>query len=112
LIEGIKKLAKPGLSLLWLMAVLIAPATFAGDEDMSPNAYHIFDPETGYMITVESVPDGQQASNEGNSTLATGSTADQSTTSEKPGVWSYLIIAIALAAGFTAWLRYRIRDVA
>lgn len=38
----------------WIGAlVAIVSLAHAGDEDMSPSAYHVFDPETGYMMTVD-----------------------------------------------------------
>lgn len=39
--------------LLLLSALPGAQPAFGGDEDISPSAYQIFDPETGYMIPVD-----------------------------------------------------------
>lgn len=44
------------MKMLALTLLLLAPALYAGDEDMSPSAYQIFDPETGFTITVEPDP--------------------------------------------------------
>lgn len=109
MINEIKTVRKICLSLLCLTAVFMAPASFAGDEDMSPNAYHIFDPETGYMITVESVPEGQQASPEADVVIARESQADRVEISTEPRFWTYLLIAILIAGGLAAWKRSRDR---
>lgn len=39
--------------LLWLATFALTSPAVAGDEDISPSAYQIFDPETGYMIPVD-----------------------------------------------------------
>lgn len=107
MIKDIKIFKKTFISLLCLIAVLATPASHAGDEDMSPNAYHIFDPETGYMITVESVPEGQQSSLEPDAFLDAGSPDDQIEGTEKSNAWVYVLTAIVVAVGFTAWKRNR-----
>ncbi len=43
-----------------LVLILGTLAAYAGDEDMSPSAYHVFDPVTGYMITVDPLDEEQQ----------------------------------------------------
>jgi hypothetical protein len=46
--------------LTWLMTGVLlcsqAPVIKAGDEDLSPSAYQLFDPETGYMVKVTPPP--------------------------------------------------------
>ena len=60
-----------------LLLLLTAFGAQAGDEDMSPSAYHVFDPETGYMVTVDPLAeeqpleDGDDASAGAESTSAT-----------------------------------------
>lgn len=46
-----------------LSLLLIAFGAQAGDEDMSPSAYHVFDPETGYMVTVDPMAEEQPLEN-------------------------------------------------
>lgn len=38
---------------IWLLMLMQILPVMAGDEDMSPSVYQIFDPETGYMIPVD-----------------------------------------------------------
>jgi len=105
LIKGTNSFKKTYSCLLCLTAVLATPATYAGDEDMSPNAYHIFDPETGYMITVESLPDGQQALAEADANSTADPLKDQAEDAIQNQTWIYLIAAILLAGGFAGWRR-------
>jgi hypothetical protein len=108
LIDGIKIFSKFCTGILCLTAILTTPVTFAGDEDMSPNAYHIFDPETGYMITVESVPDGQSISTETDSNEPAQPLGDQSETTRTSDIWIYLIGALLVAVGLAVWKRNKI----
>jgi len=88
--------------LLLLTALVISPCLYAGDEDMSPNAYHIFDPETGYMVTVESQPDAQQ----GQSMTAIDPNAEAEQADEDDGHftvlqrWIFLLAVILLAGAY------------
>jgi hypothetical protein len=100
-----KHLTTTRTCLLCLTVLLVSPAIFAGDEDMSPNAYHIFDPETGYMITVESVPDGQIAPTGADSNKPVPSLGNQTETARDSQSWLYLIAAMLVVAGFAAWKR-------
>jgi len=86
-----------------LLPLLLGLATTlnAGDEDMSPSAYHVFDPETGYMITVDPMDEEQQVS------AATDGVPPE-VAPTVPGTWQYWMVAIAIAAGVAAWL-YRKR---
>lgn len=47
--------------LLSLVLMFAAGSLYAGDEDMSPSAYHVFDPETGFMVTVDPTDEEQPA---------------------------------------------------
>ena len=78
---------------------------YAGDEDMSPSAYHVFDPVTGYMITVDPLDEEQpdpaptdDASPEVETTEVTGEP-----TASVP--WQYWIATIVVAGGIAVWLR-------
>lgn len=103
--NDLKLVSRFCVSLLCLTAILMTPATHAGDEDMSPNAYHIFDPETGYMITVESQPDAQGASAEADANIAAETPDDQAENLAQSQFLSYLLIAILIAGGLIAWRR-------
>jgi hypothetical protein len=107
LIDGFKIFSKFCIGILCLTAILTTPASFAGDEDMSPNAYHIFDPETGYMITVESVPDGQSATTVVDSSQPAQAPADRQGAAQITQVWIYVIAAMLVAGGLIAWRRNR-----
>jgi len=70
----------------------------AGDEDMSPSAYHVFDPETGYMITVDPMDEEQQVPPVVDEELpAVGPTT--------PVAWQFWIATLVVATGIVAWLR-------
>ena len=60
---------KPAPLLLVTCLVLPLPGQ-AGDEDMNPSMYQIFDPETGYMIPVEKPP-GHTTGQQNHSTVQT-----------------------------------------
>ncbi|MEX2497119.1 MAG: hypothetical protein WD448_13570 [Woeseia sp.] len=83
------------------MAVLsVAQVSFAGDEDISPSAYQIFDPETGYMIPVEPQTNPQQ----GHGPSPDDAQDDAATGGGKTArrLWLYLpILLIVLALGAT-----------
>ena len=83
-----------------LIVVLGTLAAYAGDEDMSPSAYHVFDPETGYMITVDPLDEEQQDSVvPAEIPLEVGSTASVQ--------WHFWIVAIAVSGGIAYWLHRR-----
>ena len=95
-----------GVGLLPFVLTLWTATLYAGDEDMSPSAYHVFDPVTGYMITVD-----PQAEEQG---VATGDeTSPEPEASEvadgltTPVPWLYWIAAIAVTGGFVVWLSKR-----
>jgi hypothetical protein len=96
-----------GISLLCLTAILIAPALYAGDEDISPNAYNVFDPVTGYMITVESQPDAQQ--DKSMTAIDPNAEAEQADEEDEdftvPQRWIFLLAVIFLAVGYAVWKR-------
>ena len=75
-------------------------AAYAGDEDMSPSAYHVFDPVTGYMITVDPLDEEQQDS------LVSDEIPPEveSTVSVHRRFW---IAAIAVSGGIAFWLHRR-----
>ncbi len=86
--------------LLPLILILGTLAAYAGDEDMSPSAYHVFDPETGYMITVDPLDEEQQDS------LVSDEIPPEveSTVSVH---WRFWIAAIAVSGGIAFWLHRR-----
>lgn len=71
-----------------LLALLPLAAARAGDEEMNPSVYQIFDPETGYFIDVEPPPDAQQSTNSQQSTTpapADPQPADNAMVAAAPG---------------------------
>ncbi len=95
-----------GFGLLPLMSVLCTATADAGDEDMSPSAYHIFDPVTGYMITVDPQAEEQDptTSDEASPELEPTEVEDGHTT---PVPWHYWIVAIVVSGGILVWLSKR-----
>jgi len=89
-----------GIGLLPLFLTLYTTTLYAGDEDMSPSAYHVFDPVTGYMITVDPLDEEQQ-----DSAATAGVPPEVDTTA--PDAWLYWIAMIVAAAGIVVWLRKR-----
>ena len=86
--------------LLPLILILGTLAAYAGDEDMSPSAYHVFDPVTGYMITVDPLDEEQQDS----------MVADEippEVESIASDHWRFWIAAIAVLGGIAFWLHRR-----
>jgi hypothetical protein len=72
----------------------------AGDEDMSPSAYHVFDPETGYMVTVDPSDEEQQLP-----PASDDPPAEVKKTAPFP--WQIWLVAIVVAGGVAVWLRKR-----
>lgn len=97
----------PGL--FCLAVILACSATHAGDEDMSPNAYHIFDPETGYMMTVESAPEGQDGTTRADQGASTEPAHGQTANADEFVFWPYLVVAVLIAGLLIAWKRTRDR---
>ena len=95
-----------GIGLLSLVMAIWTATLYAGDEDMSPSAYHIFDPVTGYMITVDPQAEEQDpaASDEASPGLDPTEVADGLTT---PVPWHYWIVVIVVAGGILVWLSKR-----
>ncbi len=89
-----------GIGLLPLLLTLLTATLYAGDEDMSPSAYHVFDPVTGYMITVDPLAEEQQDS------AAPGDLPPEVDTTA-PVPWQYWIATIVVAGGIVVWLRKR-----
>ncbi len=90
----------PDIGLFPLVLTLCAVTLYAGDEDMSPSAYHVFDPVTGYMITVDPLAEEQQ-----DSAAAEEVSFEVETTAPVP--WHYWIATIVVAGGIVVWLRKR-----
>lgn len=92
--------------LLCLAALSVAPGVHAGDEDMSPSAYHVFDPETGYMMTVDPMAEeqlqGDAATDAATPDVVPGTATDTALLSRS---WTYLLPALLVIVGVIAWLR-------
>ncbi|MFQ5982230.1 MAG: hypothetical protein ACE5KS_02535 [Woeseiaceae bacterium] len=90
-----------GTAVIGLMSLVLTVWTatlYAGDEDMSPSAYHVFDPETGYMITVD--PEAEEQS------MATGdsvTTGIDDTDVAAPVPWQFWVAAFVIAGGIFVW---------
>ena len=94
-----------------LYALLRAPLLIAGDEDMSPNAYHVFDPETGYMMTVDPMSEEELAKARADGTLdrvadLTAAPSPQSTSATTPRFWLILLAAFSAGIAYVAWRRF------
>ena len=92
-------------------ALLQAPLLFAGDEDMSPNAYHVFDPETGYMVTVDPMTEAELAKAKADGTLEgiANVTTSDSQQASRPGasrLWIIVLAAISTGITYFAWRRF------
>jgi hypothetical protein len=86
--------------LLPLILILGTLAAYAGDEDMSPSAYHVFDPVTGYMITVDPLDEEQQDS-------VVPDEIPPEVESTVSVHWRFWIAAIAVSGGIAFWLHRR-----
>lgn len=94
-----------------LYALMRAPLLFAGDEDMSPNAYHVFDPETGYMMTVEPMSEEELAKARADGTLdrvadLTTDPSSRSSSAGMPRLWLIVLTAFSAAIAYLAWRRF------
>ena len=77
-----------------LSLLLIAFVVRAGDEDMSPSAYHVFDPETGYMVTVDPLAEEQPLENGDDAAAAdSAATADPAVPAWLYGAGALVILA-------------------
>lgn len=88
-----------------LLVMLFVCRVHAGDEDMSPSAYHVFDPETGYMVTVDPMAEEQPLAE---ADVATEDAAAQ--VQDEPAApvpWGYWIGLIVLIGGLMVWLHHR-----
>ncbi|MDH3350845.1 MAG: hypothetical protein OEM51_04815 [Gammaproteobacteria bacterium] len=100
-------------SLLFLTALSVTSTLHAGDEDMSPSAYHVFDPETGYMMTVDPLAEEQPdpTPDEAKTETATNDTAvsavDRAAAPALRQMWGYVVAAIVLIAGIAVWAKSR-----
>jgi len=88
------------------LMMLLASTAHAGDEDMSPSAYHVFDPETGYMVTVDPMAEEQpeQSAEEGATREDAASVQDEPAA---PVPWIYWVGLIVLVGGVIVWLHHR-----
>ena len=95
------------VSLLLLTAILTTPTLHAGDEDISPNAYNVFDPVTGYMVPADSQPTTQQGHelSDADANLAADPLNDQTEGTSESQRWIYLLAIVVLAGGFISWRR-------
>ena len=84
--------------------MLLASSVHAGDEDMSPSAYHVFDPETGYMITVDPMAEEQPLAEDVSATQDATAVQDEPAA---PVSWVYWIGLIVLIGGAIVWLHHR-----
>lgn len=86
--------------LLSLVLTFWTTALYAGDEDMSPSAYHVFDPETGYMVTVDPTDEEQQVS-----TLPGADAPELEPTGRvAPQFW---IVAMIITIGIAVWVQMK-----
>jgi len=84
--------------LLSLLLAFWAAALYAGDEDMSPSAYHVFDPETGFMVTVDPTDEEQ----------LDATPPDVNAPQIEPTAaidWRGWIAALLILGGIVIWLR-------
>ena len=79
------------------LVLILGVAAYAGDEDMRPSAYHVFDPVTGYMITVDPLEEEQQE-------LMVPDDVPPEVESTVSVHWYFWIAAIAAAGSITVWL--------
>ena len=95
--------------MLCLAVSLSVGVAYAGDEDMSPNAYQQFDPVTGYMVPVDDPNASQQGHGESAADTVAGDAAelsgDGSVNAVQPGLWLSLLAAAVVLAAFVAWVR-------
>lgn len=96
--------------LVCLVALLSAPELFAGDEDMSPSAYHVFDPETGYMMTVDPMAEEQIVDANADPAVNAAESAAETPGQQAGGlalsqVLIYATVAVMLIGGFIVWRR-------
>ncbi len=96
-----------GIGLLPLVLTLWTATLYAGDEDMSPSAYHVFDPVTGYMITVDPLAEEQQDSAAPDDLPPKVETTDVTDEPTAPDPWQYWIATIVVAGGVVVWLLKR-----
>ncbi len=89
-----------GFGLLPLVVTIWTATLYAGDEDMSPSAYHVFDPVTGYMITVDPQAEEQQVS-------AAPEDVQPEVDTTALVLWQYWIAVIVVAGGIAVWLHKR-----
>ena len=82
------------LVLIFWAAVVV----YAGDEDMSPSAYHVFDPATGFMMTVDPMDEEQQ--------VVTPPYVDTPEIEPPASIdWRLWIVALLVAGGIAIWLQ-------
>ncbi|NNE38650.1 MAG: hypothetical protein HKN08_10135 [Gammaproteobacteria bacterium] len=98
-----------------LILMLHSPA-FAGDEDMNPTAYSVFDPVTGYMIPADQLPPQEHTStatttnettipDESSTMVGQPMASESSTNEDQSPMWMYLVAGALILGGFAAWVR-------
>lgn len=105
-----------GRSLFVLTLLGVASVVCAGDEDMSPSAYHVFDPETGYMVTVDPLDEEQQeptssdlptSEDEVDAMAETAGEHEQATVTAQ--TWTFIVVGIIAVAAVFVWIQYKKR---
>lgn len=87
-----------------LLTFVLASPLFAGDEDMSPSAYHVFDPETGYMMTVDPLAEEQPPAAAADNAAVDIDTANLNEEAKTSTAWLYWIAVFVVVAGIAIWL--------
>ena len=90
-----------------LLVTLLVRIVHAGDEDMSPSAYHVFDPETGYMVTVDLMAEEQPEPIAEDVAPTEDAAALVRDEPAAPVPWGYWIGLIVLIGGLMVWLHHR-----
>ncbi len=106
--RGLNAFCRTGIAVLSMTVLHLAVPLHAGDEDMSPSAYHVFDPETGFMVTVDPLAEEQlQPGIDGAERLDAagddrGTIAGEAAAPSQQ-VWLYVIAALILLTAFAIW---------
>lgn len=72
------------VAILGLLGLFPAGPAHAGDEEINPSVYQVFDPETGFFIDVEPPPDAQPAATTHTPSATTPPAATASTDPQTP----------------------------
>lgn len=88
-----------------LLILIQTPSVIAGDEDINPNAYQQFDPETGYMMPVDPQSTQHQKNNSHNidstpqRAVSTQPTDGQTSNYSDPMLWLKSGITLSVLGG-------------